>query len=44
MDSAQYETNHGEVLNLLTMLLKKCTTAFSLARRRVEDCWGDAAR
>lgn len=28
----------------LTMLLKKCTTAFSLVRRREEDCWGEAAR
>lgn len=27
-----------------TKLLKKCTTAFSLVRRREEDCWGEAAR
>lgn len=27
----------------LTKLLKKCSTAFSLVRRRLEDCWGDVA-
>lgn len=27
-----------------TMLLKKCTTAFSLVLRRDEDCWGEEAR
>lgn len=27
-----------------TMLLKKCTTAFSLVRRRAEDCWGEVDR
>lgn len=27
-----------------TKLLKKCTTAFSLVRRRAEDCWGEVAR
>lgn len=26
-----------------TRVLKKCTTAFSLGRRRAEDCWGEAA-
>lgn len=30
--------------NQLTKLLKKCNTAFSLVRRRAEDCWGEAAR
>lgn len=30
--------------NKLTKLLKKWTTAFSLVRRRAEDCWGEVAR
>lgn len=28
----------------LTRPLKKCNTAFSLVRRREEDCWGEVAR
>lgn len=28
----------------LTRLLKKCSRAFSLVRRRVEDCWGEEER
>lgn len=27
-----------------TRLLKKCSTAFSLVRRRAEGCWGEVAR
>lgn len=28
----------------LTKLLRKCRRAFSLARRRLEACWGEEAR
>lgn len=31
-------------LEELTKLLKKCSRAFSLVRRRLEDCWGEEAK
>lgn len=36
--------NRSSVNWKLTRPLKKCNTAFSLVRRREEDCWGEVAR